>query len=103
MLDKNKTMFAMKVAALACAATYGFRPMWQVPQAFEPVLLSDGETPSVDGVPEEVAARAWRHDGRVHLLLANTLRKEVSGTAVVDGKHRYPFKLKPIGVDFAAW
>jgi hypothetical protein len=35
--------------------------------------------------------------------LANTLRKEVSGTAVVDGKHRYPFKLKPIGVDFAAW
>ena len=69
-------------------------------KAFEPVLLSEDDAPSVEGVPNEVAARAWRHDGRVHLLLANTLRKEVSGVAVVDGKHRYRFKLKPIDVNF---
>jgi hypothetical protein len=52
-------------------------------------------------VPEEVAVRAWRHDGRVHLLFANTLRKKVSGVAVVDGGHRHRFELEPIGVEFA--
>ena len=70
---------------------------------FEAVLLSEGEVPSIEGVPEEVAARTWRNGERIHLLLANTLRKEVSGTALVDGKYRYSFALKPIGVDFVAW
>ena len=70
-------------------------------KAYEAVILSDGKTPVVEGVSDEVAVRAWRHEGRVHLLLANTLRKKVSGVAVVDGGHRHRFELEPIGVEFA--
>ena len=69
-------------------------------KAYESVILSDGEIPRIEGVQDDVAARAWRHEGRVHLLLANTKRKKVSGTAVVDGKRKCPFSLEPIGVSF---
>ena len=63
------------------------------------VLLSVEPTPAISGCPEELAARTWRKDGHVWLLVCNTTRQarvdriEVGGEAVV-------VKSEPLGVSF---
>lgn len=64
---------------------------------FVPVLLSAEAAPPVGGMTEAVRARAFRLQGRTHLVVVNVTRAPVKATLTVDGEDR-PVSLKPLGV-----
>ena len=66
---------------------------------FEPVFFSDSPVPDVEGGDGDVAVRAWSHGGRIYVVMANTLRKSVSGVVKIDGRE-VQYVLDPIGVKF---
>lgn len=68
-------------------------------KAFEPVFSSDDPVPAVEGGDGDVAARAWKHQGKTYVVMANTLRKKVSGAIIVDGR-KVQYDLEPIEVKF---
>ena len=56
--------------------------------------------PAVERCPEGIVARTWRTpDGKVHILVCNTLREPVSGTVSFGGQS-LAVDLPPMGVDF---
>jgi hypothetical protein len=52
-------------------------------KSFEPILLSGEEPPVVTGTTKDICARAWRYDGAIYLIFANTTRKQVKGNVYV--------------------
>ena len=52
-------------------------------KSFEPILLSGEEPPVVTGTTKDICARAWRYDGAIYLIFANTTRKHVKGNVYV--------------------
>jgi hypothetical protein len=68
-------------------------------KAKEDVLLAD-PGPAVERCPEGIVARTWRTpDGKVHVLVCNTLREPVSGTVSFGGLS-LAVDLPQMGVDF---
>ena len=63
------------------------------------VLLSVEPTPAISGCPEELAARTWRKDGHVWLLVCNTTRQARVDRIEVGGESAV-VKLEPLGVSF---
>jgi hypothetical protein len=68
-------------------------------KAFEPVFFSNDPEPVVVGEDDNVAARAWKYKGEIHVLLVNTLRKNVQGTIKINN-HSIQYNLNPIEVKF---
>ena len=68
-------------------------------KAFEPIFFSDDPVPELQGGDGDIAARAWSYGGKIHVVMANTLRKGVSGSIKVAG-HEIPYVLEPIEVKF---
>lgn len=52
-------------------------------KSFEPILLSGEEPPVVNGTANDICARAWRYDGAVYLVVANTTRRQAKGNVDV--------------------
>ena len=64
-----------------------------------PVLTSAEPAPDVTGVPANVGVRAWRKDGRTHVLCVNLTREPVVAAVEVAGHGKVKFSLGPIGVE----
>ena len=64
------------------------------------VLLSDEPAPDVFSSNTAIAVRAFRKDGMVWLLSANTTAEPVRGEATVVGCGKAPLDLPPLGVEF---
>ena len=54
--------------------------------AFIPVFCSDEPEPAVEGVPKGLVARAWRHDGKVRYVVANTTPGRIAGSVTIGGE-----------------
>ena len=55
--------------------------------SFLPVFCSDEPAPAVTGVPKGLVARAWRYDGKVRYVVANTTLNRIAGSVTIGGEY----------------